>query len=173
MIYKDMFKYIKLPDIISIVGLVFSVLSIISSIEKKFELATIFITVSMLFDYSDGKVSRALKREGRFGRELDNLCDVVLYLISIIIFGYMIGLNSTLAVSVYIIFMIAGILRLARFGILGLNKGTYEGLPVGYAIIIPYIYFIFILYSINLNYLLLLYFIPSFLMISSIKVKKF
>ncbi len=173
MFYRDLRSYIKLPDILSISGLFFSILSIFSSIKGAFVTATIFILISTFLDYSDGRISRKLKRKGRFGLELDNLCDVVLYLISISIFGYAIGLKSNLAIVIFIFFITAGILRLARFSIVGIVKGYYEGLPVGYSVIIPILYFIFVAYEININHLLWFYFIPSFLMISIIKVKKF
>ena len=173
MFYKDLRRYIKLSDILSISGLFFSILSIFSSLKGAFVTATIFILISTFLDYSDGKISRKLKRRGRFGLELDNLCDVVLYLISIVVFGYAIGLKSNLAIVVFIIFITTGILRLARFSIVGIVKGYYEGLPVGYSMIIPILYFIFTANAINTNHLLWFYFIPSFLMISTIKVKKF
>lgn len=173
MYYRDLRSYIKLPDILSISGLFFSILSIFSSLKGAFITSTVFILISTFLDYSDGKISRKIKRKGRFGLELDNLCDVVLYLISIAVFGYAIGLKNNLAIVVFIIFITAGILRLARFSIVGIVQGYYKGLPVGYSPIIPIIYFIFVANAININHLLWFYFIPSFLMISTIKIKKF
>lgn len=173
MLYRDIISYIRLPDVLSISGLFFSTLSIFFSLKKEFLIAAIFIFISTLLDYSDGKISRKMKREGRFGLELDNLCDVVLYLLSIVIFGYSAGLNNSLAILIFIIFITTGILRLARFSIVGIMHGYYEGLPVGYSIIIPVLYFIFVEFDVNINHLLWFYFVPSFLMISTIKVKKF
>ncbi|MBW6451220.1 MAG: CDP-alcohol phosphatidyltransferase family protein [DPANN group archaeon] len=172
MIYKDLRSYMALPDIYSMFGLLFSILSIFLALNNKLILATIFILVSTIFDFADGRVARKRNREGRFGVEFDNLCDVVLYLISIVIFGFSAGLNNYLAIGVFVIFIMTGMLRLARFAITGTTNNYYEGLPVSYSISIPLIYILFINLNVDMNLLLWFYFIPSFLMISTKKIKK-
>jgi CDP-diacylglycerol---serine O-phosphatidyltransferase len=171
-IYKDIRSFIKIPDYITLMGLVCSLTSIFYSLKKEFLIATIFILSSTIFDYFDGKAARKINRQCNFGKELDNLCDVILYLISIVIFGYMVGLDNMLSFIVFIIFVMSGVIRLARFALLGIEDGYYRGLPVSFSIIIPLVYFIFTYYNINIIHLLWFYFIPSFLMISTIKVKK-
>ncbi len=172
MVYDDLRKHLALPDIFTLTGLAFSIFAIFSAMKGDLSTATIFIFISALCDYFDGKVARAIKRENKFGVELDNLADVVLYLIVPIIFGFSTGLTNNIALAVYMLFIICGITRLARFAIYGTKDGYYEGLPVSYTIIIPLIYFALLEYSLNINLLLIFYFIPSFMMISSIKVKK-
>jgi CDP-diacylglycerol---serine O-phosphatidyltransferase len=171
-IYKDIRSYVKLPDYVTLIGLICSILSIFFSIRREFIVATLLIVLSTVFDYYDGRVARKIKREGNFGRELDNLCDVVLYLISVSIFGYMVGLNNILAIFIFLMFIISGVVRLARFALLGIEDGYYRGLPVGFSVIIPFVYFILRFFNISIMYLLLFYFIPSFFMISTIKVRK-
>ncbi|MCK4729819.1 MAG: CDP-alcohol phosphatidyltransferase family protein [Candidatus Aenigmarchaeota archaeon] len=172
MVYRDLRGHLAIPDMITLAGLAFSILAIFSALKMDLVAATIFIFISALCDYFDGRVARAMKRESRFGVELDNLADVVLYLIVPIIFGYSAGLTNNLAIGVFTLFIMCGIARLARFAICGTKDGCYEGMPVSYTIIIPLIYFALLELSINLDWLLIFYFIPSFLMISSIKVKK-
>ncbi|RLJ00848.1 MAG: hypothetical protein DRP06_01070 [Candidatus Aenigmatarchaeota archaeon] len=172
MVYDDLRAHFALPDMVTLAGLAFSILAIFSALKMDLVLATIFIFISALCDYLDGRVARAIKREGRFGVELDNLADVVLYLIVPIIFGYSAGLTNYLAMGVFTLFVMCGVARLARFAICGTKDGCYEGLPVSYTIILPLIYFTLLELSLNLNWLLIFYFIPSFMMISSIKVAK-
>lgn len=172
MIYYELKKHLSLPDFFTLTGLIFSIFSIFYSLKKEFMIAMISMFIAMIFDYYDGKIARAIKRKGRFGVELDNLSDVILYLIIPVIFGFAAGLNNEVAIIVYIIFILCGVMRLARFAVCGTKDGCYEGLPVSYTMIIPMFYFIFINLGISINYLLWLYFIPSFLMISMVRVKK-
>lgn len=172
MIYKDIRSYLELPDYFSIMGLVFSMLSILYIINQEFITAFIFILISTALDYSDGKISRKINRKGNFGVILDSLCDVVLYLVAIVIFGFVIGLDSTFSVMVFMLFMAAGILRLTRFSITGILKGYYIGLPVGVNIVIPLIYFIFLYFGVDVQYLIWFYLLSSMAMISTIKVRK-
>ncbi len=173
MVYDDLRKYLALPDILTLAGLAFSIFAIFSALKGDLLTATIFIFISAFFDYFDGKVARAVKRKGRFGVELDNLADVVLYLIVPIIFGFSAGLTNYLAMGIFTLFVMCGIARLARFAVCGTKDGCYEGMPVSYTLILPLIYFALLKFSINLDWLLIFYFIPSFMMISSVKVKKF
>lgn len=170
--FKDIYSQIKLPDIFSLTCTVFTALSMFFVLEQRFQLFTLFIVIAIVFDYLDGKVARAVKRKGDFGKVLDSLNDVFLYLIVMVLFGYSIGMNNMMSIIFYIIFIISGILRLARFTLRGTVSGCYQGLPVSYVIIIPFLYFIFLHFNININYLIWFYFIPAFLMISTIKIKK-
>lgn len=170
--YKDIRSFIKLPDYFTITGLIFSILSIFYSIQREFLIAAIFIFISTGFDYLDGKFARKINRTGRFGVELDNLCDVVLYLLAIAIFGFMAGLDNLISLAVLSFFVITGILRLARFALLGVEDGYYRGLPVSFSIIIPVLYFVFLSMGWDIQNLLWFYLIPSFFMISTLKVRK-
>ncbi|MFC2143684.1 CDP-alcohol phosphatidyltransferase family protein [Candidatus Aenigmatarchaeota archaeon] len=172
MFYKDIRGYIIYPDFFSIAGLIFGIISIFSSLRGNIEIAAVCIVIAAVFDFFDGKVARYMKRKGRFGVELDNLCDVTIYLIAVSLFGYMVGLNSIIAMVVFTLFIVSGVLRLARFAIIGTTNGYYEGLPVSHAFITPIAYFVLISLNIDKIHLLWFYFIPAILMISIIKVKK-
>ena len=171
--YKEMFKFLKAPDYFSIAGLILALISIFQSFKGNLAMAALFIYLSTVADFFDGNVARKIMREGSFGRILDSLCDVVLYLMAMAIFGYFSGLQSPVAIIVFVLFVVAGIIRLARFTIMGTVNNCYVGLPVSYTLIIPIVYFFFAHFKVNASYLLLFYFVPAFLMISSIKVKKF
>jgi len=172
MVYKDLLSYLTLPDFLTLMGLVLSLSSIFASLSGFLGEAAVLILLSTVLDFSDGRVARKIKRKGLFGVGLDNLGDISCYLIGVSIFGYAAGLTGILAIAVFVFFIVCGSLRLARFSITGTKDGYYEGLPTSYAFIIPIIYFILVGLNISITHLLWFYLIPSFFMISTIKVKK-
>jgi len=171
--YKEMFKMLKLPDYFSLAGLVLALVSIFMSFRGEIALAVLFIYLSVVADFLDGKVARYMKRQGNFGKTLDSLCDVVLYLLGIVIFSYAVGLQSTAAIIGYIFFIVAGITRLTRFTLMGTVENCYVGMPVSCSLIVPPLYYILAHFNISLNYMLIFFYAMPFLMVSSIKVKKF
>lgn len=171
--YKEMFKMLELPDYFSLAGLVLALVSIFMSLKGEIALAALFIYLSVVADFLDGKVARYMKRKGNFGKTLDSLCDVVLYLVGIVIFSYATGLQSTVAIIGYIFFVAAGITRLTRFTLMGTVNNYYIGMPVSCALIVPPLYYLLAHFNISLSYMLVFFFAAPFLMVSSIKVKKF
>jgi CDP-diacylglycerol--serine O-phosphatidyltransferase len=167
------FHFFRAPDYFSLAGLVLALISIFQSFRGDLALAALFIYLSTIADFFDGIVARKIKREGDFGRILDSLCDVVLYLMAMAVFGYFAGLQSPVAILVFVMFMVSGVMRLARFTFMGTVDDCYIGLPVSYTLIIPIIYFLFARFKVPAGYLLLFYLVFAFLMISSVKVKKF
>ncbi|MEM5804542.1 MAG: CDP-alcohol phosphatidyltransferase family protein [Candidatus Aenigmatarchaeota archaeon] len=171
MFFSSMRRHTHCSDMVSIAGAIFALLAVFLALEKFFLHATVFIIVSLAMDTMDGKFARAMKRKGDYGVILDLLCDVVLYLMAIVIFGYSVGLNSVAAIMIYILFVITGVMRLARSGVIKIVD-SYEGLPVTYTIAIPIAYFVLEYCGLPLDWLLWLYLIPSFLMIASFKIRK-
>ena len=88
---------------------------------------------------------------GRFGVELDSLIDVVTFLVGIGIFGVMAGLDSTISLVIIMAFVISGIMRLSRFSVTGTIEGHYIGLPVGYNVSIPVIYFVLLFFNLSIT----------------------
>jgi CDP-diacylglycerol---serine O-phosphatidyltransferase len=170
--YAQMFKLLKAPDYFSLTGLVLALISIFQSLKGNLAMAAVFIYLSTIADFLDGTVARKTMRDGNFGKILDSLCDVVLYLMAMVIFGYFAGLQSPVAIIVFVLFIVSGTMRLARFTIMGTVDKCYVGLPVSYTLAIPIAYFVLAFLKVNLSFLLLFYFVISVLMISSIKVKK-
>lgn len=65
------------PNAVTMTALAFGVSSINMSLWGKWEYAMIFIFLSMIFDFLDGKVARMMGVSSRFGAELDSLSDFV------------------------------------------------------------------------------------------------
>ena len=73
---------------------VLSVLSIFESVAGNFDLAAIYIIVSVAVDACDGRAARALGVAGKFGVELDSLCDVCSFGVAPAVMMYYYGLTD-------------------------------------------------------------------------------
>ncbi len=170
-------RFLELPDYVTLLGAIFSILSMLCSINHLFSTASILLILSAFCDYFDGKIARAIKRKHtQFGEALDNVVDSVSFAIAPIIFGYSLGLRSPFSIAVLLIFASACFLRLARFNCIK-AKGFYIGMPVTYNnLIFPLSYLILrIMHMENvlIPLFLSLYLVTSFLMTSRIVWRKF
>ena len=109
---KNIFSLLKFADIFTLLNAVFGLTSIYFSIMRQFSPAAVFMLLAVLFDYIDGKMAR-FTRTSEFGRELDSLADIISFGISPIVFGFS-QIKTTFAMIVFALFLICGILRLAR-----------------------------------------------------------
>lgn len=158
---------IKIADFFTLGSLVCGMLAIFFAITKSFTVAALLMLVCVVLDMLDGYVARAMKQKNTFGGELDSLCDIVAFGVSPIVFGYMQGLNTPWHLLIFMLFIIAGALRLARFNVISLPY--YEGLPITLnGVLIPLLYFL----KIFNNYTIFIYLIMALLMVSSIRIKK-
>ncbi len=110
----------------------FGGLSIMMSIEGKYDLAAIFILIAMVADALDGRVARALHTAGPMGVELDSLSDDISFGIAAgaLIYSYQlhelgwIGIIPCALLGTFCAF------RLARFNVKVSDvHGYFEGLP--------------------------------------------
>lgn len=169
-------KFVRVPDIISLGNGVLGILSIICSIHHYSDLAVLSIVLAGVLDFLDGRIARKLGLASPFGVQLDSLCDICSFIIAPAIFAYsMESIDVTVRIALIIIYLIAGLLRLARFNITGtLDNGKYfEGMPVPFSIAIVCSYFLFSYFSLSLLIWAALYFVHAFLMVSTIRIRKF
>ncbi|MBQ7317515.1 MAG: CDP-diacylglycerol--serine O-phosphatidyltransferase [Phascolarctobacterium sp.] len=122
------------PNGISSLSLVLGVLSIFMSIEKDFFHAALFIVLAMLADSMDGRAARFLGvAGGRFGIEMDSLCDLASFGVAPAIMIYQYGMQDLGMTGMVIasFFTIGGALRLARFNCnVDDVKGYFQGMPI-------------------------------------------
>ena len=83
-----------IPNSISGTNLILGVLSIFESVAGNFDLAAIYIIVSVAVDACDGRAARALGVAGKFGVELDSLCDVCSFGVAPAVMMYYYGLTD-------------------------------------------------------------------------------
>lgn len=126
---QNIIKLIKPADIITLVNALLGFASIIMTLQGKLESALILILIAVIADGADGAVAR-YSGFGVLGANLDSLSDVISFGVAPAVAaffsfggqGYLAGVSTGL-------FLVCGILRLARFNVSG-KKDGFEGIPI-------------------------------------------
>lgn len=120
-----------IPSLVTLANLVLGILSIVQSANGQFQLAAIFILLSMILDGLDGKIARKLDASTNFGKELDSLSDLVSFGVApaILIYFQVLFQFAWIGLIVALLFSIAGALRLARFNVLNITD-YFVGVPI-------------------------------------------
>ena len=167
-----MLKLLSMPDMLTLTNAIFGMLSIFCAINNRFKLAALLIIIAVLFDFFDGFIARALKKESTLGKDLDSLSDLVSFGIAPALITFLLIQSTSLllfilTITCCILFVVAGIIRLARFNTIN-STSTYEGMPITInGLIFP------LLLLAGLKTILPYYLVISaILMISSFKLKK-
>jgi CDP-diacylglycerol--serine O-phosphatidyltransferase len=114
------------------------VLSVSAALAGNVLLAAALIVAAHVVDHLDGWVARrygaANPSARQFGGHLDTLADVVDFSVAPAVALIVATGNTTASVAVALLFVIAGVGRLAHFEIVGAEGGRrYAGLPTTYA----------------------------------------
>ncbi|MCD6208463.1 MAG: CDP-alcohol phosphatidyltransferase family protein [Methanosarcinales archaeon] len=177
-------RLLRLPDLITIVNILFGFASILSVLNGDAESAIIFILAAALADGVDGAVARRVEF-GIFGEHLDSFADIISFGIApATIFCAVIGgvgnvgnienigeegvlVHTALVSAVAAAYLICGTLRLVRFSILDVPE--FRGLPITAA----GTFAVLLLYMTNSQYLVSCIFVVlSALMISNVTYPK-
>jgi CDP-diacylglycerol---serine O-phosphatidyltransferase len=173
---NSIFNFIRLPDLISLGNGTTGLLSIFASLNNDPESAALFILIAGVFDFFDGRVARRLNLASPFGVQLDSLCDVCSFVIAPSVFLYTTNsLPFELKFVFCVIYLLAGLLRLARFNITGTTDGGkyFEGMPVPFSILVVCLFFVFRYFNLPLWTWAVLYPVHALLMISTFRIRKF
>lgn len=177
----------NLSVVLTYLGLCFSVIGMVLAFLGYVPAAVMCLILSGVCDLFDGTVARACKRterEKKFGIQIDSLADTVSFGVLPVVLGICMGFTSTTNIIIYIIYVLAAVIRLAYFNVLAEEKkllpkkaqeACYYGLPVtSIAIILPFTY--------NLNIFLntevfskafpLVMFIVAILFVLNFRIKK-
>jgi Phosphatidylserine synthase len=123
------------PFLFTFANAVFGLLSVINTLESDFVAAAYCIILAAVMDFFDGKLARAFKTTSCLGMELDSLCDAISFCFApaILLHSWYFsnfGTYGTILICLYLCF---GLLRLARFNTISLNKeqsiSYFIGLP--------------------------------------------
>lgn len=171
-----------LPNSFTLMNLFFGFYSVICSIEHNYSTAASAILIAAVFDLLDGKIARATHTQSRFGAEFDSLADLVSFGMApgIMMFLWILQPLGRLGWLAAFLFTACGALRLARFNtnLDQPNDGFFVGLPIPAAAGMSAVTVLFIL-DLGLDPelhrfpILLLTYMLSFLMVSSIKYFSF
>lgn len=173
-------KYNK-SVIVTYLGVISGIFGMTFAMKNKISYSMICLIISGICDLFDGKIARMCKRdeeEKEFGIQLDSLADTFLFLGLPTVIGM--KLFEALPVwfnVVFILYVIAGIIRLAWFNIIADKNGPvkyYTGLPVTFvSFIFPIVYTFSLLFNFSITYIFAaLYAIIAFLFILNVKIPK-
>ena len=171
--------FLAIPDVISILNLVFGFLAILMVIGNHLTYASLCILVAVVFDSVDGWVSRKLNREDPFGfgKNIDSLADIVSFgaAPSVLLYYMGLGISDWAAYLVAIVAMLAlicGMLRLTRYNVISdkINYHGFVGFPIPGTAILLATYYLSGLFNIGVASILMLF--AAYLMISTIRYPK-
>ena len=171
-----------LPNIFTSLNLFFGFYAVIASINGKFVVAASAIIIGVLFDIMDGKIARATNTESKFGLEYDSLADLISFGLAPALMIYLWSLRPMGRVGwlAAFLFMACGALRLARFNSqAGVTSSEYfVGLPIPAgagmaATAVLFCHKLGIQTKINPVFVLVMLYVLSFLMVSTIKYNSF
>ena len=106
-------------DLITMAGLVCSVVACFLLAQGHYIVSMVFYILALLADTFDGKVARKLNiqdpHEKSYGIQLDSICDMVSFGVVPAVMAFMLGYNSPFDVIIYAIFVTCGAIRLAHY----------------------------------------------------------
>lgn len=171
MMGENIIRSIRPADIITLISAIMGFGSIIMTGSGQHDTALVLILAAVIADAADGAVARKFG-SGVMGASLDSLADVISFGVAPAFASFAYLGSGTAAWAAAGLFLLCGILRLARFNVAG-KKNGFDGIPItsgGFVValfILSKDYFMYAEYA-----LLLLLVILSFLMISSISYPK-
>ncbi len=121
----SVFRDVKLPDIFTFLNLTFGFSGIYYTFSDP-HLSYQFLFASVLMDGADGMVASKCGK-GVFGKDLDSLADAVSFGVLPALIIANLG-SSAIYFVIAIIYLLAGVLRLARFNVLSVNN--FIGYPI-------------------------------------------
>ncbi|MBN1954033.1 MAG: CDP-alcohol phosphatidyltransferase family protein [Anaerolineae bacterium] len=111
-----------LPSLLTFLSLVSSFSAIILAIREAFVFAGLLILAGNILDTLDGEVARRLGVTSAFGLQLDSLVDAVTFGVApgVLTYQYLhyVGFNAVLSWATCVLYLVAGVFRLARFNLL-------------------------------------------------------
>lgn len=130
---KPQFMYV-LPNIFTAASAFIGIIAVIAASKAKYDLAIVYIFLSLILDGLDGRVARLTGTSSKFGVEFDSLADIIAFGVApAMLFYFCIGNNfGRIGTTIAALFVVFGAIRLARFNV---TTGTYDpsvfiGLPI-------------------------------------------
>ncbi|TLS39320.1 CDP-diacylglycerol--serine O-phosphatidyltransferase [Pseudalkalibacillus caeni] len=163
----------QLANLLTLANLGMGALAIFYAMKGQLHITLLLIFLAAFFDWFDGKIARKLNITSEFGKQLDSLCDLISFGVApaFLIYQKTLFEFGTPAVVFTILFIMCGAIRLARFNVIEFS-GSFVGLPITAAGV--FITFS-ALFTNHLPHYFYMFFIIilSFLMISTISIKKY
>jgi len=109
-----------IPNLITGTNIAIGFCSMLAAAQGRFDTAVHLLVLALFCDLFDGLLARLLKATSRFGQQLDSLSDAISFGAAPALLVYLAILHElgTAGVVVAVAFLLAGVLRLARFNLL-------------------------------------------------------
>lgn len=136
----NLLELVKLPDLVSLMNLLFGVASISLAHSGNYDFALILLLLAAGADGADGFVARKFGG-GKLGGELDSLADAVSFGVApALLICFRFGDNVLVTLIAYF-YIVCGILRLARYNAIPLKTSGFQGLPItaGCVVLVSYL----------------------------------
>ncbi len=134
-----------MPSLVTGAGLVVGFCSMLAASQGDFDIAVYLLLAAIYCDMFDGLLARKLNATSRFGQQLDSLSDALSFGAAPAFLVYQASMRplGPWGVAAALVFVMAGVLRLARFNVTadahGKDRRTL-GLPIplgaGYAMVV-------------------------------------
>lgn len=168
----------SIPNIFTFINLSCGVLSLLSTFNKTFATASIFVLIAGLVDRYDGRIARYLDVSSDLGKELDSLADLVSFGVAPSLLIYVLfdfnnfSPKGIVGIILLILFPICGAFRLARYNIASFD-GIFTGVPITVVGCFLSLFALITVYTSQIMILAVAFMlIGSYLMVSRIKFKK-
>ena len=121
-----------LPSIFTVGNIFAGFLALIATLNGEYEKAAIAIGIAVILDGLDGRIARLVNVTSDFGVQLDSLADVISFGIAPAVLVYSWGLEDfgRFARFPAFVFLICGVMRLARFNMQIGELKHFAGLPI-------------------------------------------
>ncbi len=109
-----------IPNIVTVFAICAGLSGVRLAFEGRFEAAIGLVLLAAILDGVDGRVARLLKASSKFGAEMDSLADAVNFgcVPALVLYVYVLDETKQLGWIAALIYVIACILRLARFNVM-------------------------------------------------------
>jgi len=107
------FENLTIPNGITYGCLIFALIGIYLLIKNQIILAIIFLTLTDVFDSADGYIARKFKMYSPIGADLDNLVDIIAFVVPPFLIAIIFGGNILILTAAFMI--CCAVYRLARF----------------------------------------------------------
>ena len=161
---------ISAADLFTVANALLGFTAIICVVKNKIDFAITLILLAILADGVDGFVARRFNKKWCLGDYLDIMADIISFCVApaVLIFTLYYDSFRVFVILSCLIFVISGILRLARFCYL-LESETFTGLPTPGAALVILLFSALKMHPVIITVFMV---ILSFLMISDIKYPK-
>lgn len=168
-----------IPNVFTFINLSCGIISILSVMSNNYAVAGVFILLAGLVDRYDGRIARFLNVSSDLGKELDSLADLVSFGVAPSILIYVLydysnfGPRGIFGLILLLAFPICGAYRLARFNTAAFD-GVFTGVPITIAgCFMAVIALLSLKASISIYVVTILMILFAYLMVSTLKLKKF